>query len=253
MGSRHTSSDAGVECGIGKCKTGWRNKHFHPLGSAARRSFPNDEFYPSGCLIFHPTVMAWIESHQALGRHPKVARLAARVRACRPQVIGHLHYLWWWALDFAPSGDLSAFSSEEIAAGSEWNGDADLWLAALKECRWIDDDSCLHDWDEYAGRLIKERERDKERKRVQRMSAGCPPDGGRTAGVPNPTQPNPNNGAAHRTGNSYILGKELDRIQKEMDDINNSYDSHQSKTESDRNKLKALKSQRSEIRKSLGL
>lgn len=134
--------------------------------------------------------MAWIESHQALGRHPKMIRLAARVRACRPQVIGHLHYLWWWALDFAPDGDLSGLSSVEVAAASEWNGDADLWLAALKECRWIDDDNKLHDWLEYAGKLVEQRARDRERKRnVRRTSDGIPPDIVRTADVPNRTNP----------------------------------------------------------------
>jgi hypothetical protein len=114
--------------------------------------------------------MAWIESHQQLGRHPKMVRLAARVRACRPQVIGHLHYLWWWAVDFAPSGDLSAFAADEIAAASEWNGDANLWLAALKEIGWIDDTGHLHDWFDYAGKLIERREKDCGRKRDMRRA-----------------------------------------------------------------------------------
>jgi len=50
-------------------------------------------------------VMAWIESHQSLGRHPKMVRLSARVGVCRPQVIRHLQYLWWWTLDYAPDGN----------------------------------------------------------------------------------------------------------------------------------------------------
>lgn len=137
--------------------------------------------------------MAWIESHQALGRHPKMIRLAARVRACRPQVIGHLHYLWWWALDFAPTGDLSGLTSLEVAAASEWNGDADLWLAALKECRWIDDSDQLHDWHDYAGKLILEREAARERMRTLRK--GSPNVRARSPNVPttvpNPTVPNP--------------------------------------------------------------
>src|SRR5262245_42362945 len=122
--------------------------------------------------------MAWIESHQSLGRHPKMLRLAARVRACGPQVIGHLHYLWWWALDYAPDGDVSRFAAQEIAAASEWNGDPDLWLAALGETGWIDPDGHLHDWTDYAGKLAESRARDRERKRSARSRArfeGIPP------------------------------------------------------------------------------
>jgi len=112
--------------------------------------------------------MAWIESHQSLGRHPKMLRLATRVRVCRPQVIGHLQYLWWWTLDYAPDGNLSPFSAQELAAASEWNGDPDLWLAALKETGWINEDGHLHDWQDYAGKLVQERTQAKERMRTFR-------------------------------------------------------------------------------------
>ncbi len=119
-------------------------------------------------------------------------RLAARVRACGPQVIGHLHYLWWWALDYAPDGDLSRFAAQEIAAAAEWNGDPDLWLAALGETGWIDPDGHLHNWHDYAGKLAEARARDRERKRVERIRAraqdrspptsdGCPVDVRRTS------------------------------------------------------------------------
>ncbi len=95
-------------------------------------------------------------------------RLAARVRACGPQVIGHLQYLWWWSLDYAPDGDLARFAAPEVAAASEWKGDPDLWLAALKETGWIDEDGHLHDWHDYAGKLVQERAQAKERMRTFR-------------------------------------------------------------------------------------
>ena len=151
--------------------------------------------------------MAWIESHQSLGSHIKLKRLARELNIHRAQAIGHLHLLWWWALDNAPSGNLSALSTVEIAEVSEWPGNVDRFAAALKACGWIDVDGCIHDWWEYAGKLVDQRAKDKERKRKAReaeknaMSAGCPPDvlrtgvgnpqdGGQTAVVPNPTQPN---------------------------------------------------------------
>lgn len=143
--------------------------------------------------------MAWIESHQSLGTHLKLRRLARELRIHRAQAIGHLHFLWWWALDNAPGGDVSALTSAEIAEVAEWPGSEDVFLAALKSCGWVDPDGMIHDWPEYAGRLIAQRARDRERKRAKppaefrRNSGGIPADGGRTADVPNPTQPNPTN------------------------------------------------------------
>lgn len=98
--------------------------------------------------------MAWIESHQNLGRHPKLLRLAAKLRINKAQSIGHLQYLWWWALDFSPTGELSAFTPAEISAASEWTGDSELFYSALKETGWLDPDGKLHDWDHYAGAYL---------------------------------------------------------------------------------------------------
>ncbi|HNQ90985.1 MAG TPA: hypothetical protein PKM73_20410 [Verrucomicrobiota bacterium] len=136
--------------------------------------------------------MAWIESHQSLGGHIKLRRLARMLGIHRAQAVGHLHYIWWWALDGAPSGDLSGLAPAEIAELAEWPGDPEPFVTALRECGWIDSDGRIHDWQEYAGRLVDVRRKDRERKRtVRRTSSGIPADGGRTADVPNPTQPNP--------------------------------------------------------------
>ena len=115
--------------------------------------------------------MAWIQSHQSLARHPKMLRLAARVGVSAPQVVGHLHYLWWWTLEYAPDGDLSRFSPHEIAVASEWSGDPNLWSVALRETGWLDPDGHLHDWDDYSGKLAQERARERERKRAERARA----------------------------------------------------------------------------------
>lgn len=141
--------------------------------------------------------MAWIELHQTLPRHPKLARLANRLRVPRAQAAGHLTFLWLWALDFAPHGNLSAFEPAEISAGADFSGDAELFCQALRQSGWVEEDGKIHDWLDYAGKLIAEREKDKQRKRdarkadTEKASGGCPPDGGRTAVVPNPTLQNP--------------------------------------------------------------
>ena len=47
---------------------------------------------------------------------PKVKRLVRALGVNRHAAIGLLHCLWWWALDYAGDGDLSAFSAEDVAA-----------------------------------------------------------------------------------------------------------------------------------------
>jgi len=126
--------------------------------------------------------MAWIESHQELGRHPKTRRLARMLGISLPAAVGHLHYLWWWALDFAEDGDLSDYDRYEIAEAALWEGDPDEFVDALIHARFVDQTGdgglALHDWDEYAGRLIERRARDRERKRRERAAKRASRDDG---------------------------------------------------------------------------
>ncbi len=146
--------------------------------------------------------MAWIESHQSLGTHRKLYQLARILRISRPQAVGHLHYLWWWALDNAPDGDLSGVSDETLADvsgfldgrshrfGVRFTSVCSLFANALRSTGWIDTDSKLHDWYDYAGKLIQAREKDRER---HRKSIGTPSEllWNSIATVPNRTQPYP--------------------------------------------------------------
>jgi len=101
--------------------------------------------------------MAWIESHSTLARHPKTLRLARRLGVSVPTAIGHLHLLWWWALEFAESGDLSVYEPDDIADACEWKGDGRQFWEALIEVRFLDACGAIHDWYEYAGRLLEQR------------------------------------------------------------------------------------------------
>ena len=58
----------------------------------------------------------WLESHANLARHPKTRRLMKLLGWSLPDTIGNLHLLWWWALDFAPTGDLTPYTPEELTA-----------------------------------------------------------------------------------------------------------------------------------------
>lgn len=140
--------------------------------------------------------MAWIESHQTLANHPKTLKLARVLNVPRVTAVGHLHFLWWWALDYAQSGDLSGFEAMDIAVAADWQGEPEAFVVGLQRAGFLDDDGQIHDWDEYAGRLIERRRADAERKRaarsqdVRRTSTGHPEDGVRNRTVPNRTQQN---------------------------------------------------------------
>ncbi|HHW45270.1 MAG TPA: DnaD domain protein [Desulfotomaculum sp.] len=115
--------------------------------------------------------MAWIESHQTLGQHPKTRRLARYLGISLPAAVGHLHYLWWWALNYAQNGDLSRYELEDIADAALWDGDAKSFVEALVKSGFLDladEGLCIHDWDDYAGRLIDKRKANSERARKWR-------------------------------------------------------------------------------------
>jgi len=133
--------------------------------------------------------MSWIESHAAVARHPKTHALMRALQVNKREAIGLLQMLWWWALDFAPEGCLGAYTPADVADAVEWDADAERLVEALVSCRWLDRDADgalhIHDWDEYAGRLIDRRRQNAERKRKARASTppratnasgGRPPD-----------------------------------------------------------------------------
>ena len=115
--------------------------------------------------------MSWIEAHQALRDHPKKDRLAellfngsVPIDVSDLAAVGLLLNLWWWAVDYAKEGDLSNFSDRQIAKGCGWTGDSTLLVQSLIEAGFIDKKPRrIHDWDEYTGRLLERRERDRLR------------------------------------------------------------------------------------------
>jgi len=117
----------------------------------------------------------WVRSEARLGRHPKMLALAdllwdamvpAAVAECA--TIGLLHRLWWWAAEFAEDGDLSDYSDSQIARGVGWHGDPAALIEALRTTGFLDHDGRLHDWDEYQGVAVRERESARERMRRRR-------------------------------------------------------------------------------------
>lgn len=118
--------------------------------------------------------MAWIESHQSLLKHPKISRFARILGINKAEAIGRLHMLWWWSLDYAQNGDLSGYYADEIAEASDWKEDSKVFVSALIQSGFLDDNPLrLHDWGDYAGRLIERREKNAERQRKHRENLGA--------------------------------------------------------------------------------
>ena len=67
--------------------------------------------------------------------------------------------LWWWVIENRELGDLANLYDQDIATACEWRGDPVKLLKALKKHGWITKDMKINDWDEYAGRLLGNRER----------------------------------------------------------------------------------------------
>ena len=119
--------------------------------------------------------MAWIESHQGLRDHPKTKRLMRYLAISLPTAIGYLHNFWWWALDHAQDGSLDKYDAYDIADATAWEGDAEMFLKGLVDAGFIDEENgelFIHDWMDYAGRLIERRQKDAERKRKERTVQG---------------------------------------------------------------------------------
>lgn len=116
--------------------------------------------------------MAWIESHQELRGHPKTKRLAKRLKIQPYAAAGLLHFLWYWAVDYAPDGDLSGFEDWEIADAAGYEKDPAKLMDALIFSGFLDNTEQgikIHDWDDYAGRTIEQREEKKKKNRERQQ------------------------------------------------------------------------------------
>jgi hypothetical protein len=128
----------------------------------------------------------WIESHRGLKDHPKTVLLTAAWNDRKPCVLGHLHELWWWTLEYAPDGIIRPSFVPQVIAACEWHGKGDRFWSGLVESGFLevqtDGSYAVHDWDEYAVRRIQRYEKDNQRKQAWREKTG-------RAGVTDPDAP----------------------------------------------------------------
>lgn len=107
--------------------------------------------------------MLYTPSHAELAQHPKTRKLARLLGCSIPTAIGHLHLLWHFALKYAPDGDLARFDNDEVADGCLWEGEPSDLYDAFRGAGWVNPDATIHDWDEYGGKALRQKDLNAER------------------------------------------------------------------------------------------
>jgi hypothetical protein len=123
----------------------------------------------------------WIPSQAGLRGNPKTRRAARALGIPVPHLVGHLHCLWWWALEYAPDGDVEDFEHEDLADAAGWEGDAEAFVAALFDAGakgragFLAQENgrlVIHDWEDNQGSQYRGRILAAQRKRAQREREG---------------------------------------------------------------------------------
>lgn len=103
--------------------------------------------------------VAWSEAHDELLNHPKTAVLGASMAWNKYETVGRLLGFWWWALKYAPTGNLMGRNDAVIGAAVELNGEAARrFVVAMVEACWLDRSDGvfrIHDWPEYTRHYLK--------------------------------------------------------------------------------------------------
>lgn len=158
--------------------------------------------------------MAWIESHTTLRTHKKLKMLCNELKINRREGIGLLHCLWWWAIENREDGDLSNLFDRDIANACDWDGDSKKLVKTLQKCGWLVDHR-IKDWNDYAGRLLRERIRG----RFRRRSTDASMDG--TTDASKATKPNqtvPNQTVKDKNGD-FFTKEDKKRIEKRLFEV----------------------------------
>ncbi|WP_287827100.1 hypothetical protein [Oscillibacter sp.] len=126
--------------------------------------------------------MAWLQVHQTLKDHRKLFDAADELEIQPVHMMGLLISFWMWALDNAPTGDLDGITPRMIARAAQWDGPAEKLSTALIRAGWLDEDGdsgklMIHDWYEYTGKLIDQRQAEKERSQRRRAAAAASANG----------------------------------------------------------------------------
>lgn len=123
----------------------------------------------------------WIEVHHELPKHKKTMRFKTALKVKTPQAVGHLVMLWLHCIENASDGDITDIPPDDLALFSGYAGKGQVFVDALLASGYADrmDDGriVLHDWNDYAGRLLEKRQKDADRKRENRRTVRGMSDG----------------------------------------------------------------------------
>lgn len=120
--------------------------------------------------------MAWFEAHDTMSRHPKTLKLARLLKADRRYAVGLLHDLFSWGLTAArKDGELTGMVLEDIASALDFppGKRGETAVSALVESGYLEfreNSYYIHDWYDYAGKLMDKRESDRRRKAEMRRN-----------------------------------------------------------------------------------
>lgn len=98
---------------------------------------------------------SFIPVYKTLRQHPKLLRLQRSLGIDQPTALGLVVNLWLWATDYAPDGNLSDCTPDDLKDATEWEDDGRVLLARLIQFGFVDetdDGLWLHDWQEYGGK-----------------------------------------------------------------------------------------------------
>lgn len=123
----------------------------------------------------------WIEVHHELPKHKKTMRFKTALKVKTPQAVGHLVMLWLHCIENASDGDITDIPPDDLALFSGYAGKGQVFVDALLTSSYADrmDDGriVLHDWNDYAGKLLEKRQKDADRKRENRRTVRRTSDG----------------------------------------------------------------------------
>ena len=92
-------------------------------------------------------------------RHPKTMDLASRLNIPTPFAIGLLQLLWDFTADYALAGDVGKHADGAIARACQWDGEPGLFIVALIESGWVDEDEShrlvIHDWAQHCENWVR--------------------------------------------------------------------------------------------------
>lgn len=122
--------------------------------------------------------MSWIKIYDTLPDHPKVIQTANVLKMDKDLFVGKLIRLWAWAVRNREDGTFQADDAETIAEVMRYKDEPNTLVNAMRTAGLFDATEAglvIHDWMDYAGRLIEQREkhRERERKRYQKSKVFC--------------------------------------------------------------------------------